>query len=166
MNTAALSGAGVMRLFNKVGETVNKITYKMDENDSVSDLNMIKWFFLIHCVPIVFSLVVRGQSKWGREPRFASTKATLGYQGAGRPPTWIVRADRDGCQVGSDAQHMRRACWTIESAVAIGWCWGKYWKFYHSRIVCFKFFLFVLGKSRATSIRAGQLWFVYFVRNP
>lgn len=35
VNTAALSGAGVMRLFNKVGETVNKITYKMDENDSV-----------------------------------------------------------------------------------------------------------------------------------
>lgn len=35
-NTSALSGAGVMRLFNKVGETVNKITYKMDENDTVS----------------------------------------------------------------------------------------------------------------------------------
>jgi sorting nexin-1/2 len=34
VNTAALSGAGVLRLFNKVGETVNKITYKMDENDS------------------------------------------------------------------------------------------------------------------------------------
>jgi sorting nexin-1/2 len=33
VNTAALSGAGVMRLFNKVGETVNKITYRMDEND-------------------------------------------------------------------------------------------------------------------------------------
>lgn len=32
-NTSALSGAGMMRLFNKVGETVNKITYKMDEND-------------------------------------------------------------------------------------------------------------------------------------
>lgn len=32
-NTAALSGAGVMRLFNKMGETVNKITYKMDESD-------------------------------------------------------------------------------------------------------------------------------------
>nr|CAD7259781.1 unnamed protein product [Timema shepardi] len=32
-NTSALSGAGVMRLFNKVGETVNKITYKMDESD-------------------------------------------------------------------------------------------------------------------------------------
>ncbi|KAL3287911.1 hypothetical protein HHI36_002368 [Cryptolaemus montrouzieri] len=32
-NTSALSGAGVMRLFNKVGETVNKITYKMDETD-------------------------------------------------------------------------------------------------------------------------------------
>ena len=35
-NTSALSGAGVMRLFNKVGETVNKITYKMDESDPVS----------------------------------------------------------------------------------------------------------------------------------
>ncbi|KAF7998345.1 hypothetical protein HCN44_009743 [Aphidius gifuensis] len=32
--TSALSGAGMMRLFNKVGETVNKITYKMDESDS------------------------------------------------------------------------------------------------------------------------------------
>ncbi|XP_020283860.1 sorting nexin-2 [Pseudomyrmex gracilis] len=32
-NTSALSGKGVMRLFNKVGETVNKITYKMDESD-------------------------------------------------------------------------------------------------------------------------------------
>lgn len=35
-NTSALSGAGMMRLFNKVGETVNKITYKMDESDPVS----------------------------------------------------------------------------------------------------------------------------------
>lgn len=32
-STSALSGAGVLRLFNKVGETVNKITYKMDETD-------------------------------------------------------------------------------------------------------------------------------------
>lgn len=34
-STSALSGAGVMRLFNKVGETMNKITYKMDETDGV-----------------------------------------------------------------------------------------------------------------------------------
>ncbi|BES90756.1 Vps5 C terminal like [Nesidiocoris tenuis] len=33
-NTSAVSGAGLMRLFNKVGETVNKITYRMDENDT------------------------------------------------------------------------------------------------------------------------------------
>ncbi|KAI5642898.1 PX domain-containing protein [Phthorimaea operculella] len=33
-STSALSGAGVLRLFNKVGETVNKITYRMDESDS------------------------------------------------------------------------------------------------------------------------------------
>ncbi|XP_053614430.1 uncharacterized protein Snx1 isoform X1 [Plodia interpunctella] len=32
-STSALSGAGVLRLFNKVGETVNKITYRMDESD-------------------------------------------------------------------------------------------------------------------------------------
>ncbi|XP_014679480.1 PREDICTED: sorting nexin-2-like, partial [Priapulus caudatus] len=31
--TSALSGAGVMRLFNRVGESVNKMTYKMDEAD-------------------------------------------------------------------------------------------------------------------------------------
>lgn len=37
VNTGALSGAGVLRLFNKVGETVNKITYRMDENDPVSE---------------------------------------------------------------------------------------------------------------------------------
>lgn len=36
VSTATLSGAGVMRLFNKVGETVNKITYRMDESDPVS----------------------------------------------------------------------------------------------------------------------------------
>jgi hypothetical protein len=40
-STSALSGAGVIRLFNKVGETVNKITYKMDESDSVSCLSAI-----------------------------------------------------------------------------------------------------------------------------
>lgn len=36
VSTATLSGAGVMRLFNKVGETYNKITYRMDETDQVN----------------------------------------------------------------------------------------------------------------------------------
>lgn len=35
-NTSALSSAGVLRLLNKFGETVNKITFKMEENDPVS----------------------------------------------------------------------------------------------------------------------------------
>jgi len=35
-NTSAFSGAGVVRLINRFGETVNKISYKMDESDSVS----------------------------------------------------------------------------------------------------------------------------------
>lgn len=33
--TSALSSAGVLRLFNRVGETVNKMTFKMDESDQV-----------------------------------------------------------------------------------------------------------------------------------
>lgn len=34
-STSALSGAGVARFFSKVGETMSKISYKMDENDPV-----------------------------------------------------------------------------------------------------------------------------------
>ncbi len=37
-STSALSGAGVARFFTKVGETMSKISYKMDENDPVSVL--------------------------------------------------------------------------------------------------------------------------------
>ncbi|XP_054721066.1 sorting nexin-2-like isoform X2 [Uloborus diversus] len=32
-STSALSGAGVLRLFNRVGDSVNKMTFKMDESD-------------------------------------------------------------------------------------------------------------------------------------
>lgn len=35
VNTSALSGAGVLRLFNRVGETVTKIAFKMGESDPV-----------------------------------------------------------------------------------------------------------------------------------
>lgn len=35
-NTSTLSGAGMLRFFNKIGETVNKITYRMEGYDSVS----------------------------------------------------------------------------------------------------------------------------------
>lgn len=34
-NTSALSGAGMKRLFSRVGDTVNKITFRMDESDPV-----------------------------------------------------------------------------------------------------------------------------------
>lgn len=40
-NTSTLSGAGMLRFLNKIGETVNKITYKMDGYDSVSKLHII-----------------------------------------------------------------------------------------------------------------------------
>ncbi|XP_066905342.1 sorting nexin-2 isoform X4 [Halyomorpha halys] len=33
-NTSTLSGAGMLRFFNKIGETVNKITYRMEGYDS------------------------------------------------------------------------------------------------------------------------------------
>ena len=44
-STSALSSAGVMRLFNKVGETVNKITYKMDETDPVSSVSAFEFIY-------------------------------------------------------------------------------------------------------------------------
>lgn len=34
-STSALSGAGVMRLFSKVGDSIGKMTFKMDETDQV-----------------------------------------------------------------------------------------------------------------------------------
>jgi sorting nexin-1/2 len=37
-STSALSGAGVARFFSKVGETMSKISYKMDESDPVRKL--------------------------------------------------------------------------------------------------------------------------------
>ncbi|GBM22212.1 Sorting nexin-2 [Araneus ventricosus] len=46
-STSALSGAGVMRLFNRVGDSVNKMTFKMDESDPVLITNpqyAIQWF--------------------------------------------------------------------------------------------------------------------------
>ncbi|KAI1296751.1 Sorting nexin-2 [Halotydeus destructor] len=33
-NTSALSGAGVKRLFNRMGDTMSKMTFRMDENDT------------------------------------------------------------------------------------------------------------------------------------
>jgi len=53
-STSALSSAGVMRLFNKVGETVNKITYKMDENEPVNK----PIHFSVEFVTVIFILVV------------------------------------------------------------------------------------------------------------
>jgi sorting nexin-1/2 len=43
-NTSALSGAGMMRLFHKVGDAVEKISFKMDESDEVGKL--IKGYML------------------------------------------------------------------------------------------------------------------------
>ena len=34
-STSALSGAGMMRLFSKVGDSLGKMTFKMDESDQV-----------------------------------------------------------------------------------------------------------------------------------
>ena len=40
-SSSALSGAGVKRLLSRFGDTVNKMTFKMDENDSVSILILL-----------------------------------------------------------------------------------------------------------------------------
>lgn len=52
-STSALSGAGMLRLFNKVGETVNKITYRMDESDPVSCYMNYKISFKVLLVGVV-----------------------------------------------------------------------------------------------------------------
>ena len=39
-STSALSGAGVLRLFSKVGDSIGKMTYKMDETDQVNNLKI------------------------------------------------------------------------------------------------------------------------------
>lgn len=53
-NTSALSGAGVKRFLNRMGDAVDKITFKMDESDEVLfpvDIVMYlyhpSWFFEI-----------------------------------------------------------------------------------------------------------------------
>lgn len=51
-STSALSGAGVLRLFNRVGDSVNKMTFKMDESDPVSIPYVcfcnFNWFISMH----------------------------------------------------------------------------------------------------------------------
>lgn len=58
-STSALSGAGMMRLFNRVGDSFGKMTFKMDETDQVmtpsckpAELPLIlpHWFTLYHSV--------------------------------------------------------------------------------------------------------------------
>lgn len=78
VNTAALSGAGVMRLFNRVGETVNKITYKMDENDSVRCFVHFSFKLLWSDRSIA---VVRGQNYRNRKSRYTHAKITFRNQG-------------------------------------------------------------------------------------
>lgn len=49
-NTSALSGAGVKRFFNKFGETVNKITFKMDESEPVCAwISIVDKMFIAAC---------------------------------------------------------------------------------------------------------------------
>jgi sorting nexin-1/2 len=45
-NTSALSGAGVKRLLSRVGDTVNKMTFRMDESDPVL-LYFVFFFFVV-----------------------------------------------------------------------------------------------------------------------
>lgn len=55
-STSAVSGAGVLRLFNRLGDSVNKMTFKMDESDPVSiftdllygSFNCLKYFSCEH----------------------------------------------------------------------------------------------------------------------
>jgi sorting nexin-1/2 len=52
-NTSALSGAGVLRLFHKVGDVVEKISFRMDESDEVGGETLYKmslgFCWIIYC---------------------------------------------------------------------------------------------------------------------
>lgn len=68
-NTSALSGAGVRRLFNRVGDTVNKMTFRMDESDTVSCAarslairRLHVFLFICALLPILSSLVALADS--------------------------------------------------------------------------------------------------------
>lgn len=76
-STSALSGAGVKRFFNKFGETVNKITYKMDESEPVCKLISPMFNFLnISKLTSHMVTVVRRESHASREHRFTTAKVT------------------------------------------------------------------------------------------
>lgn len=40
-STSALSGAGVMRLFNKMGDSLGRVAFKMDETDQVKKYQIL-----------------------------------------------------------------------------------------------------------------------------
>ena len=53
-STSALSGAGVMRLFSKVGDSFGKMTFKMDETDQVT-IFLIILRFILHRIMLSIS---------------------------------------------------------------------------------------------------------------
>jgi len=55
-STSALSGAGVLRLFSRVGDSFGKMTYKMDESDTVITL-VIHYACHDHCLYLYLSVV-------------------------------------------------------------------------------------------------------------
>lgn len=70
-STSALSGAGVLRLFHRVGDTLEKIAFKMDENDEVSADLFCFVFCLIdyhlsteNCVCALFDSSMGSLTKW------------------------------------------------------------------------------------------------------
>ena len=49
-STSALSGAGVLRLFTRVGDSIGKITYKMDESNPVTTfVSLLFWQKRVVC---------------------------------------------------------------------------------------------------------------------
>jgi len=62
-STSALSGAGVLRLFNRMGDSIGKMTYKMDESNPVSTFvslavgrNVTYTTSSVHCRSVVVTV--------------------------------------------------------------------------------------------------------------
>lgn len=62
-NTSALSGAGVMRLFHRVGESFEKMAFKMDENDEVGILRNLFVLYSL-CVSMLLRYCIVEEVGW------------------------------------------------------------------------------------------------------
>lgn len=125
-NTSALSGAGVMRLFNKVGETVNKITYKMDESDTVSR-KLFKHFWITQRIDrfSLWTSVVWGDNFKYRISRLSASRPTKCSRNIDESEKRIIQLHGEHSKIGRCTRARWARSFFRKSTSPIGWGIGK-----------------------------------------